>query len=417
MSKRFSRYTLFGLFVLLLTLTACGQGSDAWPGISETEDGILVAYKKDVVRLDQNNQRIWRYEGDADFYAQPVVTDGRVYVGDTKGNVYALDYETGEVIWTYTSETTEFFFLSFGRRDRVLAPIGFGGNLIYFGDEYGVSALRSDTDSPELVWEYETNHGVWAQPLYVSEENIDDLCPDVNIDWESDWNIEPTLFVASLDKSLYALNPENGDLRWSLDVNGAVAGNIQIDCLRQRLYVGTLGSEVLAIDIRTSEVIDSVSTNGWVWGSPVIVEKDGAYLLYFVDLSGYVYEVALTADGFADDVFSRSLSEEPLRASPLVVEDLNSGDTLLVIGSDDENVYAVKIGPGPGWVKDRELNTRWTLGLDGRAVTELALIEGELNGEPRRLIVIGTDKDDNAAVGINLADGNRIDGWTYSYGD
>lgn len=419
MPKRFSTFALFGLFILMLGLTACGQGDDPWPGITQTDDGVLVAFKKQVVRLDENKQTIWTYEGDNDFYAQPVVYGERVYVGDNEGAVHAFDYNTGEGLWVYEPDKTEFLIFSFGRRDRVLAPITVGGGLVYFGDEYGVSALRADGDSPELAWAFETDHGVWSKPLYISEENISELCPNVErIDWEADWNIEPTLFVASLDKHIYALNPENKDLRWELDVDGAVPGNMRLDCLRQRIYVGTLNSQVLAIDIRSGEIIDSLDTNGWVWGSPVIVEASDEYLLYFVDLSGYVYEVAINEDGFSDELFSRSLTEDPLRASPLIVEDPTTGETLLVIGSEDNHVYAMKIDPGPGWVKDRELNTRWSRELDGRALTELAVVDRQLeNGDIRRLVIAGTDNDDEAAVGIDITDGNRQDDWTYRYDD
>jgi hypothetical protein len=410
------------LFLLLFSvfIVACGEGPNAWPGVTGVdEDNLVVAYKREVVRLDANEQRMWRYNGedDTDFYTQPTVVDDVVFIGDYKGRVHAISYETGERLWMYEQDVTEFLIFSFGRRDRVLAPITMGDEFVFFGDEYGVNALERAGDEGEIVWEFETDHGVWSKPLYLTESTVvDDICADYIIDWESDWNLEPTLLFASLDKRMYALEPQTGEERWRLELDGAVAGNLTVDCLRQRVYVGTMNNQVLAIDIREGNIIDTFDTEGWVWGGPVIFEDsdDDERKLYVGDLSGYLYELTLDADGFSEETFQRRLSEEPLRASPLIVEEIDSGRPILVIGSEDRHVYAVPLN-GAGWVADRERDIFWSEEFDGRTVSELTVLDRETeDGLTQRLVIVGSDDDDQMVIALDLGNGGD-DAWVYEY--
>lgn len=417
-----TKFPKLAALLLLLTvfIVACGEGPDAWPGVTGVDsDNIVVAYKKEVVRLDANEQRLWSYNGedDTDFYTQPTVIDDTVYVGDYKGRIHAINYETGDRVWMYEQDVTEFLIFSFGRRDRVLAPVTVGDGLVFFGDEYGVNALERQGDSADIVWEYETNHGVWSQPILINERAVvGDICADYIIDWESDWRLEPTLYFASLDKTMYAVDPETGEERWQLDLDGAVAGQITLDCLRQRFYVGTLNKQVLAIDLREGDIVDTFDTEGWVWGGPVIFEDsdDDERKLYFGDLDGYLYELVLNADGFADESFQRRLSEEPLRASPLIVEDIDTGRPILVIGSEDRHVYAVPLN-GAGWVADRERDIFWSEEFDGRTVSELTVLDRETeDGIVQRLVIVGSDDDNQMVMALELGNGGD-DAWIYEY--
>lgn len=392
------------LFVLLL-VSACTGNSGSWPGIvSQSDNTVIVTYRKTVVSLNADKSRNWTYKGDeeADFYAPAYIDEdsGRVYVGDYKGRVHAINLENGDGVWRYEPERTSLFGLSFGESDRILAPITLGDGKLFYGNEHGVVALDISGDRPSEDWVFETHHSVWGQPLYIDTD-------DVNVD------IEPTLFVTSLDQHVYAINPEDGSERWSIDLEGGIPGGVTfVDGDQPRLYIGTMNSELIVLDL-AGEVLDRFDTEGWIWGQPVLYE--GA--LYFSDLSGNLYQVALTEDGLFDTENShhRSLTEEPLRASPLIVDDDN-GDAVIVIGSEDKRVYAVDLT----WIPNEGGGVRWNRDVDTKVVSDLAwvdrLSEDSEDEEPKRLIIIGTEDNDKIVLALRLNDGGSEE-WSYKYED
>jgi outer membrane protein assembly factor BamB len=374
------RYMAVSLFVLLaLFISACGaRGGETWPGIAidENNETIIVSYRKTVTSLNPDKSRNWIYEYEGvDFYAPALIDDGAVYIGDFDGRFHAIDRETGESRWVYEAERASLLFFDFGSNDRVIASAEVGGDLVFFGTERGIFALDTDSGAdPEIAWSFEeTDHSVWGQPIYV-EEGYDG---------------QATLFVGSLDKHLYALNAETGDLLWKLGLEGSVPGQPTLDEGRQLLYVSTLNRAVFAVDF-DGNVFDKFDTEGWVWGGPTL--DDGT--IYFGDLDGYLYAVNVTDDGFSE-VWKQQISEEALRASPVVV------DRTLIIPSEDETVYAVGL-------EDQSYVWRYD-DLEQKYLTNIVVTE--IEGEAA--VVLGTQETDRMAIALRVSDGDRL--WEYKY--
>ena len=72
-------------------------------------------------------------------WAQPTVVDGRLFVGSQNGTVFALDAETGCVIWTFAA------------RGGVRTSVSIGGGRAYFADQIG-HAYAVDARTGALVW-------------------------------------------------------------------------------------------------------------------------------------------------------------------------------------------------------------------------------------------------------------------------
>lgn len=383
MKNRFSsRYWLMAsLALLLLFLTACGRSSDTWPGVAidSENNNIIVSYNKAVTSLNADKERNWIYEYEgAQFFAPALITDDVVYVGDFEGRFHAIDRESGDSLWIYEPERPTFLFITFGANDRVLAPAEANDDTVFFGTERGVFAVDiNEGNEGDILWEFDgTEHSVWARPLYVEES--DD---------------RHTLFVASLDKHLYALDAENGDLRWKLDLEGAIPGEPHLDKERELLYLGTLNRTVFAINF-DGEIVADYQTEGWVWGSPA-VEDD---MLYFGDLNGYLYALRLTDDGF-DEVWKKQISEDALRPTPVIVDDV------LVISSEDKHVYAINL---------EDQSTKWSFNgtdrdIDEKFLTNLVLTE--IEGEPA--VVMGTNNTDKIIFALSVSDGSKL--WEYEY--
>lgn len=377
MNKRFWAAGLFGL--LALFISACGtDGGETWPGIAidDSNETIIVSYRKTVTSLNPDKTRNWIYEYDgADFYAPAFIDDGIVYVGDFDGRFHAIDRATGEARWVYEPERASLLFFDFGSSDRVIAAAEVGDGHVYFGTERGIFALDAESSGdPEILWSFEeTDHSVWGQPIYV----------------EDGYEGQPTLFVGALDKHLYALNADTGDLMWSLELAGAVPSQPTLDEERGQLYVSTLNRVVVVVDF-DGNVVDEYDTEGWVWAGPTLDES----IIYFGDLDGYLYALEVADDGLTE-LWKQQISEEALRASPVIV------DRTLIIPAEDETVYALGLD-------DQSYVWRYD-DIEQKYLTNIVVTE--INGEPA--VVLGTQETDRMAIALSVDDGERL--WEYKY--
>ena len=367
--------------VLTFLLAGCGIGGSSWAGVSTTEDQseIYVSYGDFIAKLTPESEREWVYppdgEREADFYAAASYNDDAVFVGDYAGNVHAIDRETGEQLWAYeVSGTSLFGFASFGgSTNRIIAAIAVGEDVLYVPGEDGIFLL--DIESGELRddWELATERGVWSKPLYMPEKE--------------------RIYVTSLDHSLYALDPESGEVIWKTDLDGAAPGSPIYDEEHEVLIVGTFNSEIVAVNAEDGDVVSRFETEGWVWEAPALVEGT----LYFGDLEGFLYAVTYD-DGEFREEWRQSVSETgKLRATPVVTEDL-----VIVGGGDDKVIYAVERATG---------NAEWQQPVADNAVSTLL----EISADDEVLIVTATDSRDELLVGLREDNGNAR--WTYEHKD
>ncbi len=382
-----SRLAIGVLLLMALLLSACGSGAgDSWAGVSinTDDDTIYVTYNERLVALDPTSGTIvWQYppkdNRDAKIFAVPVINNGTVYIGDYKGRMHAIS-TSGEEQWVYQPDKDTLIGpLSTTADDRVIGPAAVDSDKVFFGlGSRNVVAVSRET--AQEVWVFKTNHGVWAAPLYVPAN------PD-------DETSRAMLYVVSLDHHLYAINPETGEELWKKDLGGAVPGDMTYDAARNRIYVGTFVSEMLAIDLNTHEIVDRFETKDWVWGSPAF-EDD---ILYFGDLSGQLYAVRVTDSGF-EQIWQRVVAEDAIRATPLLTDDM------VIVGSKDKKVYAVDKKDGA---------SRWYKSTKGEVLTNLVYVPADVqNSESVDLVVVGTDQRDKLIVAFNAATGDE--NWNYS---
>jgi outer membrane protein assembly factor BamB len=379
-----SAQILVGVVVLsALLLSACGGGAgQSWAGISINPDtnSVYVAFSQKLVALNPTSGAVeWQYpektSGSIQFYAVPVVDNGMIYVGDYEGRMHAID-TSGKEKWVYDPpKETLIGPLSLTAKDRVISGVAIDSNLVFFGlGSRNVLALSRETG--QKVWEFSTNHGVWATPLYLPAN-------------PNDKNNQATLYVASLDHYFYALDPETGKELWRKDLGGAAPGNLIYDQARNWVYVGTFTSELLAVDLSTHDIVYRFKADDWLWDGPAL---DGD-MLYFGDLAGSLYALRVTDSGF-QQVWKEKVAQDGIRATPLL-----TGDTVIV-GSKDDRVYAVSTQDG---------SSRWSMNTGGQALSELVLIPGDTQSPA--LVVVGTDNSGKLVFAYTVDTGEER--WHY----
>ena len=146
------------------------------------EDGTLYT-------LDANGVPLWSYDANSPLLSSPTIgTDGTVYVGSKNGELQAIDID-GSLQWTH--ETNGFVYSS--------PAVSAEGNVYVCSQDGILYALGQDGSE---LWSFETKGpgqvstgSIFASPAIGSDE---------------------TVYIAGLyDPNLYALNPNDGSLKWT----------------------------------------------------------------------------------------------------------------------------------------------------------------------------------------------------------
>ena len=248
---------MIGILVgLSFILSACMPGARVvgTPGIVLSEERVYVAYGNQVYAMNAASGNVeWQYPEDSNnqvmFYAPPAVTDAHIYVGDVANTFHKIDKETGAAVWTFTESKGHFIGQASEEAGVVYVPSN-NGNL-YAIDSNG-----------NLMWFFETDHFLWAQP-------------QVGVD---------AIYQGSMDHFVYAIS-KDGEQLWSTEMAGAVVGSVVLSEDGSRLFVGSIGAEMAALNTSDGSIEWTFTADDSVWGRAVVVDET----LYFGDSSGVVY--------------------------------------------------------------------------------------------------------------------------------
>jgi outer membrane protein assembly factor BamB len=295
------------LLILASTLTACAGGATAatsWPGLLVNGDIAYVAYNTHVYAIQTSNgSEQWRYPAEADnkitFYAEPVLApDNQLIAGGYNNVLYGLNPSNAGVQWSFTGAKNRYIAAPLATQTGIFAPDA---------DKkvYGLDLQGNEN------WAYEMKGESWAQPV------ADSQCK--------------CLYVTSMDHSIYALDPANGNLIWrSGDLGGAMVGTPALDETTGTLYVGTFDKQMLAINTQDGSVVWRFPTAGWVWSGPALSTER----LYFGDLDGNFYAVD-AANGKIVWQLTPDQLDGAIAGTPLVL------DNTIYFTTESGSLYAV----------------------------------------------------------------------------
>jgi len=235
MKKRFSLVLILTLTAVILGGCAMGPRADSVPGLSADENAVYVSYQQYVYKVDSTTgTELWRYPSAASaqvvFYAPPLIFDGKFYVGDLANKFHQILAENGSEAWTFSEAKGWFEAKAATDGTYVIAPnldrsvyclntdgtlkwtytseFGFLAEPVIIGDVVYISSLDRnlvalDKASGEVLWKTELNGAIISAPYY---------------DAASD-----TLFVGSLGKEMVALDRQTGEMKWKFDNKGELS--------------------------------------------------------------------------------------------------------------------------------------------------------------------------------------------------
>jgi outer membrane protein assembly factor BamB len=317
--------------------------------------------------------RRWTFKTGSRVASSPAVDSGLIYVGSYDGSFYALDAATGKLRWKFSFEGERRFI---GRHlhgslpaaeampdpfDLFLSSPAVVKGVVYVGSGDGfVYAL--DAQNGALRWKFKTGNVVHASPTVANG----------------------VVYIGSWDSFFYALDAATGRERWrfktgedakifnqvGIQSSAVVAGGI--------VYFGCRDSNLYALDAATGAKVWAFSNEGsWVISTPIVLDDT----LYFATSDSGLFR-ALNAKTGAP-LYSLSFHHWPMFASPAI-----AGRTLYV-GSHAGTMMALDL--------DKH-SVAWTFETDGAVRNGPALTQK--NGEPNYAAAFADDFYDDLIIGV-----------------
>lgn len=229
--------------------------------------------------------------GAATLRSQPVVGGGWLWVGSDNGMVYALDANTGCVHWSFEAQRPVISSVTIGPLRG--SP---GRYAAYFGD-FGATVYAVDAQSGELLWKKraEEHHAAAISGSVVLDATGDRLVVPVG-SWEEPMGVSATYECCTSRGAVVVLDTKSGDQLWKTytlaekarplwknsrgvqqygPAGAAIWSSPTVDSRRNAVYVGTSNSYIPVPDGGASDAVFAFDlSDGTLLWSRQLLEDD-----------------------------------------------------------------------------------------------------------------------------------------------
>ncbi len=278
----------------------------------------------------------WRfYTGEtydsADISLRPVVGSSRIFAAEPGGKIYALEADTGDVVWQIDSKLD------------LSAGVGFGHGVVVVASAEGQLLALDPTDG-NLLWQSSVGAEVLARPIVADERII----------------------VRAGDGQVIGVDKNSGTIRWrlrnsvpSLSVRG-LSVPVQVN---EIVVVGYASGHLSGIDIESGREL---------WKTPISRPGGSNQIdrLIDIDADPLIAGSQLFVAAYQDKVYAISLTAQKVQwsAPRSTLRNLAVSDSELLITLDNGVVMALDPNTGTEvWKQAR---------LRGRGVTNPIAIPG-----------------------------------------
>jgi outer membrane protein assembly factor BamB len=295
---------------------------------------------------------LWHYSGKPLLEFPPVYARGKLYAVDNDGNAFALDADTGKVLWKRR----------IGRLNAS-SPAYHRGRL-YIVNLVPGHVVKIDAKTGKILWKHALPGRAESSPLVLGN----------------------TLYFGCENNQLFALSTRNGNVRWATTLGGAVkSAPAYHDGI---LYVGDYGGEMNAVRASNGQLVwqsgslgPGFAATGEFYSTPAV-----AYgRVYAGNNDGRVYSYDLSHGALA---WTHSTGGY-VYSGPTVANTPSTPPTVYV-GSFDGNIYALNAKNG---------ETRWAHSAGGQVVGSLSAVGN---------IVYVAEFNDTSTNGYDMRTGRRV---------
>jgi outer membrane protein assembly factor BamB len=305
---------------------------------------------------DTNNVKWSKYLGDS--VSSPAVAEGNIYVGTSDKKVYCLDAETGNQIWSYSTDD-----------DVYLSSPAVADGKVYINEADEVLCL--DAETGDQIWSY-TSGGGWSSPavsngnVYIGSNSNNMYCLDANTG-NKIWNyttgglvksspavVNGKVYIGSEDKNVYCLDANTGNKIWSYPTGDLVRSSPAV--VNGKVYIGSADGNVYCLDSNTGIKLWNYEPCCVHFSSPAVAYEK-IYIGGYCD--GKVY--CLNADT-GSKIWSYKTGNK-IWSSPAVA------DGKVYIGSNDHKIYCLFAETG---------NQMWNYTTSNAVISSPAVAEGNV---------------------------------------
>ena len=205
-----------------------------------SSDGVLRSYILDFSNEQVSFNDDWEFKAGGEIWSTPVVSDGILIITSLDHNIYAIEEDTGELIWKSATG------------GAIAATPMVYNDTVYVGSFDSVF-YAFDLSTGEEKWTFEkASNWYWGKPAIGGE----------------------TIYIPSLDGNLYALDANSGRKEWELETEGAIVGSPAI--VAAMVVIGSTDGEIRIVEANSGELLGSCDVGKSI-ESPITSEGSDVY--------------------------------------------------------------------------------------------------------------------------------------------
>ncbi len=297
-------------------------------------------------------RKLWRYTERPLLEFPPIYVGGKLYFVNNNGTAYALDAETGKVLWER----------SLGRLNA--SSPTYSRHRLYIVNLVPGHIVKLDAKTGKVIWKHSLPGRAESSPVVVGR----------------------SVYFGCEDGNLYALSTISGNVRWATPLGGPVKSAPAY--YGGTLYVGDYGGYMNAVDAKTGKLKwqsgslgQGFGTSGQFYSTPAVAFGR----VYAGNNDDRVYSFDIK-----DGTLAWSYSTGGYAYSGPTVSTTRHSPPTVYIGSFDGNIYALD-------AKDGSL--RWSHSAGGQVVGSLSSI-----GD----IVYVAEFTNNTTSGFMMKSGRKV---------
>jgi outer membrane protein assembly factor BamB len=209
-------------------------------------DGDVSAYSATTGR------RWWTFHADGKVKDGLAYADGRIFFGSYDSHVYALDADTGKLVWKATAQPR------FGHTGTFYATPAVAYDRVYIGSTDG-KMYSFGASTGKLRWSQSTGDYVYSSPAV----------------WRR------RVYIGSYSGTFYCYDAATGDVKWKFQANGPISGSPTV--IAGRIYFATLKGRSYALNALTGRQLWSFPDGKY---SPVVADDTHVFLVGYAKVYG-----------------------------------------------------------------------------------------------------------------------------------
>ena len=211
-----------------------------------------------------------KIRGAREFWSSPAVSGGKLYVGNSNGNLYCLDATNGDLLWTFYGKSYAIFS----------TPAIADGRLFFGAADRKIFALPSDDPNANGV--INESEVIWDFTVGPSTGGVNNVIPS------SPALKDDKMFLGAIDQYFYCFDARNGEVLWKTwtPYRGQHAFSSSPAIYKGKVFAATgnqpgrdSSGRLYCFDETTGRILWEFDIDDITYSSPVVDAENGQVII------------------------------------------------------------------------------------------------------------------------------------------